>query len=121
MLGVLGVLHAVQHPRDTFVLKPAVAAKQGRSGCQPGCDGAPSVQAVPRVQLPQDRVKALTERIQDAGTEVVKAKVVMFPFAHVVDALAPCMTLQSQQNVWMLAAQAGAISLQHSICSWELT
>lgn len=33
------------------------------------------VQARPRVQLPQDRVKALTERIQDAGTEVVKAKV----------------------------------------------
>jgi malate/lactate dehydrogenase len=33
------------------------------------------LQAVPRLQLPQDRVKALTERIQDAGTEVVKAKV----------------------------------------------
>ena len=30
---------------------------------------------MPRLQLPQDRVKALTERIQDAGTEVVKAKV----------------------------------------------
>jgi malate dehydrogenase len=31
-------------------------------------------QARPRLQLPQERVKALTERIQDAGTEVVKAK-----------------------------------------------
>ena len=32
-------------------------------------------QAQPRVNLPADRIKALTARIQDAGTEVVKAKV----------------------------------------------
>ena len=34
-----------------------------------------AVQATPRVDLPAEKVKALTERIQDAGTEVVKAKV----------------------------------------------
>ena len=31
-------------------------------------------QATPRLALPAERAKALTERIQDAGTEVVKAK-----------------------------------------------
>lgn len=31
-------------------------------------------QATPAVQFPEDQLKALTERIQDAGTEVVKAK-----------------------------------------------
>lgn len=31
-------------------------------------------QATPRINLPADKVKALTARIQDAGTEVVKAK-----------------------------------------------
>ncbi|ODM95707.1 Malate dehydrogenase, mitochondrial [Orchesella cincta] len=31
-------------------------------------------QCKPAVQFPQDQLKALTERIQDAGTEVVKAK-----------------------------------------------
>lgn len=31
-------------------------------------------QSVPSVNLPQDKIKALTERIQEAGTEVVKAK-----------------------------------------------
>ena len=31
-------------------------------------------QATPRINLPADQVKALTARIQDAGTEVVKAK-----------------------------------------------
>jgi len=31
-------------------------------------------QATPSVSFPQDQIKALTERIQDAGTEVVKAK-----------------------------------------------
>ncbi|KAK4321737.1 hypothetical protein Pmani_007477 [Petrolisthes manimaculis] len=31
-------------------------------------------QATPSVQFPEDQLKALTERIQDAGTEVVKAK-----------------------------------------------
>lgn len=34
-----------------------------------------ATQARPRLQLPQERIVALTERIQDAGTEVVKAKV----------------------------------------------
>ena len=33
------------------------------------------MQATPRVNLPADKIKALTLRIQDAGTEVVKAKV----------------------------------------------
>ena len=33
------------------------------------------VQATPRVSLPAEQIKALTLRIQDAGTEVVKAKV----------------------------------------------
>ena len=32
-------------------------------------------QARPRANLPEDQLQALTERIQDAGTEVVKAKV----------------------------------------------
>jgi malate/lactate dehydrogenase len=32
-------------------------------------------QAQPRVDLPADKAQALTARIQDAGTEVVKAKV----------------------------------------------
>lgn len=32
------------------------------------------LQAVPRVNLGEDQARALTERIQDAGTEVVKAK-----------------------------------------------
>jgi lactate/malate dehydrogenase, alpha/beta C-terminal domain len=36
---------------------------------------APVAQATPPLQLSQDQAKALTERIQDAGTEVVKAKV----------------------------------------------
>merc|ERR1719495_1716754 len=31
-------------------------------------------QASPAVEFPEDQLKALTERIQDAGTEVVKAK-----------------------------------------------
>ena len=31
-------------------------------------------QASPSVSFPDDQLKALTERIQDAGTEVVKAK-----------------------------------------------
>ncbi|XP_071541640.1 malate dehydrogenase, mitochondrial [Panulirus ornatus] len=31
-------------------------------------------QATPAVEFPEDQLKALTERIQDAGTEVVKAK-----------------------------------------------
>ena len=31
-------------------------------------------QCTPSVQFPEDQLKALTERIQDAGTEVVKAK-----------------------------------------------
>lgn len=31
-------------------------------------------QSVPSVNLSQDQIKALTERIQEAGTEVVKAK-----------------------------------------------
>ncbi|XP_042216667.1 malate dehydrogenase, mitochondrial-like [Homarus americanus] len=31
-------------------------------------------QATPSVEFPEDQLKALTERIQDAGTEVVKAK-----------------------------------------------
>lgn len=31
-------------------------------------------QATPSVSFPQDQLKALTERIQEAGTEVVKAK-----------------------------------------------
>lgn len=31
-------------------------------------------QSLPPVNLPQDKIKALTERIQEAGTEVVKAK-----------------------------------------------
>merc|ERR1719495_2432337 len=31
-------------------------------------------QATPAVEFPSDQLKALTERIQDAGTEVVKAK-----------------------------------------------
>lgn len=31
-------------------------------------------QATPKVNFPQDKIKALTERIQEAGTEVVKAK-----------------------------------------------
>ena len=35
----------------------------------------PVVQATPRVSLPAEQLKALTLRIQDAGTEVVKAKV----------------------------------------------
>ena len=35
----------------------------------------PLVQATPRVNLSEGEAKALTERIQDAGTEVVKAKV----------------------------------------------
>lgn len=35
------------------------------------------MQATPRVNLPADKIKALTLRIQDAGTEVVKAKVTM--------------------------------------------
>ena len=33
-----------------------------------------SLQASPRLSLPSERVKALTARIQDAGTEVVQAK-----------------------------------------------
>ena len=33
------------------------------------------MQSRPRLELPHDRARALTERIQDAGTEVVKAKV----------------------------------------------
>ena len=33
------------------------------------------LQAKPRVELPADKAQALTARIQDAGTEVVKAKV----------------------------------------------
>ena len=32
------------------------------------------VQSRPRVELPPHKARALTERIQDAGTEVVKAK-----------------------------------------------
>lgn len=36
-----------------------------------------SLQAQPRVHLSQQQLQALTERIQDAGTEVVKAKVGM--------------------------------------------
>lgn len=32
-------------------------------------------QATPRVDVSPEKAKALTERIQDAGTEVVKAKV----------------------------------------------
>ena len=31
-------------------------------------------QAIPSVSFPQDKLKTLTERIQEAGTEVVKAK-----------------------------------------------
>lgn len=33
------------------------------------------VQSEPRIQLPSDKAKALMERIQNAGTEVVEAKV----------------------------------------------
>ena len=33
------------------------------------------LQATPRVSLPAEQIKAITLRIQDAGTEVVKAKV----------------------------------------------
>lgn len=33
------------------------------------------MQAQPRIHLPADKAKALTERIQNAGTEVVEAKV----------------------------------------------
>ena len=36
------------------------------------------MQATPRVDVSPEKAKALTERIQDAGTEVVKAKVGMF-------------------------------------------
>ncbi len=37
--------------------------------------GYVGVQATPRANLAPATIKALTERIQDAGTEVVKAKV----------------------------------------------
>lgn len=37
------------------------------------------LQATPRVNVSAEKAKALTERIQDAGTEVVKAKVGNLP------------------------------------------
>jgi hypothetical protein len=39
-------------------------------------------QATPRVDVSPEKAKALTERIQDAGTEVVKAKVILSTLVH---------------------------------------
>ena len=39
------------------------------------------MQATPRVEVSADKAKALTERIQDAGTEVVKAKACNYSMA----------------------------------------
>jgi len=40
------------------------------------------MQASPRLTLSEEAAKALTARIQDAGTEVVKAKASPSPFVH---------------------------------------
>lgn len=62
-------------------------------------------QTTPSVNFPQDKVKALTERIQEAGTEVVKAKAgagsatLSMAFAGARFALALCRALNGEQNI----------------------
>ena len=43
--------------------------------CPRTCLSYDVVQSEPRINLPNDKAKALMERIQNAGTEVVEAKV----------------------------------------------
>jgi malate dehydrogenase len=76
LLGVtkLDVVRAQQFIGEILAVDPATVAVPVVGG-HAGVTILPLLsQAVPRLQLPQNRVKALTERIQDAGTEVVKAK-----------------------------------------------
>uniref|UniRef100_U5EL58 Malate dehydrogenase, mitochondrial n=1 Tax=Corethrella appendiculata TaxID=1370023 RepID=U5EL58_9DIPT len=62
-------------------------------------------QCKPAVSFPQDKVKALTERIQEAGTEVVKAKAgagsatLSMAYAGARFALAAVRALNGEQNV----------------------
>ena len=74
-----------------------------RSPC--AAESAVCVQATPPVRLPQVQLQALTERIQDAGTEVVKAKVGLALHATQAHATSMCM-LHLTPHV------------QHDVCAW---
>ena len=80
--------------------------------CTPYHPGLPlivplrALQATPRVDVSADKAKALTERIQDAGTEVVKAKACSS--RHVASAL-PCSWLSCCRSL------SGGRCMWHSI------
>ncbi|XP_063220227.1 malate dehydrogenase, mitochondrial [Bacillus rossius redtenbacheri] len=62
-------------------------------------------QAEPKVDFPKDQLKALTERIQEAGTEVVKAKAgagsatLSMAYAGARFAFALCRALKGESNI----------------------
>ena len=62
------------------------------------------VQAQPKIHLPDAKAKALMERIQNAGTEVVEAKVCLLSYAIFLDHIMP-----SSLNYSIVSCQASVI------------
>lgn len=67
--------------------------------------------ATPRLQLPDDRARALMERIQDAGTEVVKAKVSLLPCQCSLQGRGPTPQLCAETLLTMVMVRSSPVLL----------